>query len=293
MVGSFIKPIGGSTPEPLDGRTSSFITDTDISLNQDDIDLINEYIGTNNEIPNEEEIKSSNNLKKVKDVLGRIRGVQLRSGSASDKDGRKKLVIDSIDKVRKWIGFITAADSSRVKPIQVTKADQATQTSPHSTKKKRRDKKKGMKPKSPELSSQVPKADKAVPKADKAVPKADKAARFDDSYPKSPELSSPVPKADQAARFDDSYPKSLEIFPRHRMSEGVFHTHHKPFEGSGIRFYKSPGELVERLGLLCASREAGNTSKKVINELVEILHRLLNEKRIKKSEYKKLYKTYV
>ena len=274
MGGSFIKPFGGSTPEPLDGRTSSFITDTDISFNQDDIDLINEYIGTNNEIPNEEEIKSSNNLKKVKDVLGRIRGVQLRSGSASDKDGRKKLVIDSIDKVRKWIGFITTADSSRVKPIQVTKADQATQSSPQSTKKKRRDKKKGMKPQSPELSSQVPKADKTV--------------MFNDSYPKSP-----VPKADQAARFDDSYPKSLEIFPLRRISEGVFHTHHKPFEGSGIRFYKSPGELVERLGLLCASREAGNTSKKVINELVEILDRLLNEKRIKKSEYKKIYKTYV
>ena len=149
VVGSFIKPIGGSTPEPLDGRTSSFITDTDISFNQNDIDVINEYkyIGTNDEIPKEEEIKSSNNLKKVKDVLGRIRGVQQRSGSVSDKDGNKRLVIDSIDKVRRWIDFMISTDSSRVKPIQVTKADQATQSSPQSTKKKRRNKKKGINPK--------------------------------------------------------------------------------------------------------------------------------------------------
>ena len=73
------------------------------------------------------------------------------------------------------------------------------------------------------------------------------------------------------------------------FSEGDFHS----LEGSGIRFYKSPGELVDRLGLLCASREAGNTSKKVINELVEILDHLLNEKVIKKSEYKKIYKSFV
>ena len=51
-------------------------------------------------------------------MLGRIRGVQLRSGSVSDKDGNKKLVIDSIDKVRNWIDFMISANSSRVKPIQ-------------------------------------------------------------------------------------------------------------------------------------------------------------------------------
>ena len=120
VMGSFIKPIEGSTPEPLDGITSSFITDTDKSFNQKDIGLINKYIGTNVEIQNEKNIKSSNNLKKVKDVLGRIRGVQLRSGSVSDKDVNKKHVKDSIDKVRKWIDFIISADSSRVKPIKVT-----------------------------------------------------------------------------------------------------------------------------------------------------------------------------
>ena len=83
----------------------------------------------NDEIPNEEEIKSSENLKKEKDVLGRIRGVQLRSGSVSDKDGNKKLVIDSIDKVRKWIDFMINADSSREKPIQVTKSRSSNSTS--------------------------------------------------------------------------------------------------------------------------------------------------------------------
>eukprot|EP00117_Sycon_ciliatum_P009595 scpid35372/ scgid11824/ len=244
VVGSFIKPIRSSTPEPLDGRTSSFITDTDISFNQKDIDLINEYIGTNDEIPNEKEIKSSNNLKKLKDVLGRIRGVQVRPGSASDKDGNKKLVIDSIDKVRKWIDFMISANSRILKPVQVPKADQATQTLPKSTKKKKRNRRKGINPKSQEFTSQ---------ELDQEL----------ESYYQEPsEVDGP-----------ESY------FPGFPVSEG---DDYDSVEGSGIRFYKSPGELVDRLGLLCASREAGNTSKKVINELVEILDRLLNEKVIKK-----------
>ena len=303
VVGSFIKPIGGSAPEPLDGRTSSFITDTDISFNQDDIGLINKYRGTNDEIPNTVEIKSSN-LKKVKDVLGRIRGVQLRSGSVSDKDGNQKYVIDSIDKVREWIDFmISAKGSSKVKPVQYQKADRATQKSPQSTKKKRRERKKGINPKSPELSSPVPdqatqpltikvsrERASAFRPVDYTPPQPTKKKRRNRKKGSNPEY--PTPEAYFRGNSDrDSFSEDEESyaygFP---VSDGVFHSR---LEGTGIRFYKSPGELVERLGLLCASREAGNTSKKVINELVEILDRLLNDKVIKKSEYKKIYKSYV
>ncbi|MEW8687815.1 MAG: hypothetical protein AB2556_18545, partial [Candidatus Thiodiazotropha sp.] len=38
------------------------------------------------------------------------------------------------------------------------------------------------------------------------------------------------------------------------------------FEGTGIRYYKTPDELVERLVLCCGSLEAGNTSKELKNE---------------------------
>ena len=97
--------------------------------------------------------------------------------------------------------------------------------------------------------------------------------------PKSPEFPNPEPfELSHRLLSPESY------FPGNNDTDDSV-------EGSGIRFYKSPGELVERLGLLCASREAGNTSKHVVNELVEILDRLLNEKVIKKSEYKKNYKT--
>ena len=278
VVGSFIEPIGGSTPEPLDGRTSSFITDTDISFNQDDIDLINKYKGSNHPISPAGEIKEGEDLKEMKYILGRIRGVQMCSSSASDKAGNKKLVINSIDKVRKWIDFMISANGSRVKPVQVTKADQATQSSPQSTKKRRRNKKKGINPKSPELSSPVPKADQATRPVDYSPP------------PESPERWKRYRRRASSPRSLGTWDLSgLQPPLESDFSEGDFHS----LEGSGIRFYKSHDELVKRLSLLCASREAGNTSKKVINELVEILDRLLNDKVIKKSEYKKIYKSYV
>lgn len=63
--------------------------------------------------------------------------------------------------------------------------------------------------------------------------------------------------------------------------------------GQGIKYYKSPDELIERLKLLCASIEAGNRSKEINNEIVEILDNLLNAKCITKADYKKIYLNYI
>lgn len=61
----------------------------------------------------------------------------------------------------------------------------------------------------------------------------------------------------------------------------------KSFQGSGTVFLpQDPTALIDRLELLQASKQAGNTG--VINELVSILDELLRRKIIKKSEYKKL-----
>ncbi|XP_067939632.1 uncharacterized protein [Watersipora subatra] len=61
----------------------------------------------------------------------------------------------------------------------------------------------------------------------------------------------------------------------------------KSFQGSGTVFLpQDPTALIDRLKLLQASKQAGNTG--VINELVSILDELLRRNVIKKSEYKKL-----
>jgi hypothetical protein len=56
--------------------------------------------------------------------------------------------------------------------------------------------------------------------------------------------------------------------------------------GSGIRIFSDPSEMVERLDLLIASKNAGNHSIEVHNECVEILDKLLKMKFIKKSDHK-------
>lgn len=57
--------------------------------------------------------------------------------------------------------------------------------------------------------------------------------------------------------------------------------------GSGI--YCDGNEMVERLQLLCASKQAGNDSKEVYNEMVDILDKLLNLKLISKATHKKIF----
>ncbi len=62
--------------------------------------------------------------------------------------------------------------------------------------------------------------------------------------------------------------------------------------GSGIinyKYYSSYDELIQRLKVLCGSREAGNNSPEVKNEIVSILDILLNKDYIKVKEHKILY----
>ncbi|EFA13681.1 hypothetical protein TcasGA2_TC000036 [Tribolium castaneum] len=55
--------------------------------------------------------------------------------------------------------------------------------------------------------------------------------------------------------------------------------------------FSDPNEMVERLDLLIASKNAGNDSIEVYNECVEILDKLLNLKLIKKSDHKRIFST--
>ena len=62
--------------------------------------------------------------------------------------------------------------------------------------------------------------------------------------------------------------------------------------GSGIvsyKYYSSCDELIQRLKVLCGSREAGNNSPEVRNEIVSILDILLKNRYINTKEHKKLY----
>jgi len=62
--------------------------------------------------------------------------------------------------------------------------------------------------------------------------------------------------------------------------------------GSGIinyKYYSSCDELIQRLKVLCGSREAGNNSPEVRNEVVSILDILLKNRYINSKEHKKLY----
>src|SRR6266480_1997725 len=62
--------------------------------------------------------------------------------------------------------------------------------------------------------------------------------------------------------------------------------------GSGIinyKYYSSCDELIQRLKVLCGSREAGNNSPEVRNEIVSILDILLKNRYINSKEHKKLY----
>jgi hypothetical protein len=64
-----------------------------------------------------------------------------------------------------------------------------------------------------------------------------------------------------------------------------------PFYEKGSSIFSDPNEMVERLNLLIASKNAGNDSTDVYNECVEILDKLLNLKLIKKSDHKRIFST--
>jgi len=56
-----------------------------------------------------------------------------------------------------------------------------------------------------------------------------------------------------------------------------------------VRYYKTPQELAKRLQLLIASKESGNVSAAVDNEMVSILNKLLADGAINKTQYKALH----
>lgn len=58
-------------------------------------------------------------------------------------------------------------------------------------------------------------------------------------------------------------------------------------------YLMKPNEIVERLNLLISSKEAGNDSIQVYNEIIEILDYLLRQKLITKNQHKKIYKNHI
>lgn len=66
-----------------------------------------------------------------------------------------------------------------------------------------------------------------------------------------------------------------------------------PRRGKGVRYYKGPEELVERLHLCCGSAMAGNDSRELKNEIEEILTTLLADGAIGKDEYRAIRSKYI
>ena len=60
-----------------------------------------------------------------------------------------------------------------------------------------------------------------------------------------------------------------------------------------VKYYKTPDELVERLELIFASKNAGNNSIAIMNEAVEIMNTLLNDGLITSDEYKQMYTKFI
>ena len=98
-------------------------------------------------------------------------------------------------------------------------------------------------------------------------------------------------------------PQSIETFTKLVEKSGLKPAVHtgklKLLQGGGAvsgcskQYFSSIDELVNRLSLLLASVEAGNTSIDVKNEISEILDILLRNKCLNKQQHYQLYKTYV
>lgn len=86
----------------------------------------------------------------------------------------------------------------------------------------------------------------------------------------------------------ENYQKKIKSIKAQHVKDGALEA--SPNQtGSGIptyRYYSSFDELIMRLNLLCSSREAGNNSQEVINEIVSILDILLNKKLINLKQHK-------
>jgi hypothetical protein len=95
--------------------------------------------------------------------------------------------------------------------------------------------------------------------------------------------------------------KSVELFKKlvelSELNPATYSQKLSIFRGGAVpacskQYYSSFDELVDRLSLLTASAQAGNTSIDVKNEISEILDILLSNKCIEEKDYQKLYKTF-
>ena len=83
-------------------------------------------------------------------------------------------------------------------------------------------------------------------------------------------------------------PMSSKSWKWNNVVKGIWDAKDK-YEGTGTKTIvipSDPNALLERLNLLMASREAGNTGTR--NELVSICDELLRQKIINKNEYKNI-----
>ena len=67
----------------------------------------------------------------------------------------------------------------------------------------------------------------------------------------------------------------------------------KKYQIPEIKYYKSPDELCRRLEVLISSRQAGNDSIDLDNEIVEIIDKLLVDGVIHEEDYKTIKEKYV
>ena len=90
----------------------------------------------------------------------------------------------------------------------------------------------------------------------------------------------------------DEYRKAISAYnERIKLIKKAFDQQSQSQTGKGItyKYYLSCDELIERLNLLCGSKDAGNNSSEVRNEIVSILDILLNHGLIKPKEHNSLY----
>jgi hypothetical protein len=96
--------------------------------------------------------------------------------------------------------------------------------------------------------------------------------------------------------------KSVELFKKlaelSELNPAMHSQKLSLFRGGAVsacskQYYSSLDELVDRLSLLTASAEAGNTSVDVKNEISEILDILLSNECIEEKDYRKLYKKFL
>ena len=61
-------------------------------------------------------------------------------------------------------------------------------------------------------------------------------------------------------------------------------------DGGNIKFYSSPDELINRLNLLIAGKQAGNNSVELRNEIVEIIDQLFKTKILTNEQHNSFYR---